>query len=115
MSKICALIAIPSEIIEGSTYDILNKKWPNAAIHDGVNKIFNGSIEGAEGVIIASEELPDDGNNDSYLDDLVAWLQVVLFEPDRTSPIYIENGLMSALYRHSEYQEYLEIYRASLV
>ncbi len=117
MDKICTLIAIPSEIIEGSTYAIL-KSRSKGACHDGINMIFKDHDENAVDPIIASDLLPDFENNlfnedmepigPSYIDELVKILGPILYDEDRTRPVHIFKSILSQLYRHPVYQAFIE-------
>jgi len=102
--KICTLIAIPSEIIEGSTYDILNKRWPQAACHDGINKVFNGYDGSADTYLIVDDEFKAIEGEDDYIGRLVLLLAPMLFDEDRLQPIHILKPIMSQLFRHPAYR-----------
>jgi len=104
MEKICTLIAIPDEIIEGSTYDILNKRWPNAACHDGINKVFNGYDGDADTYLIVADEFKEVEGESNYIGRLVVFLAPILFADDRTLPIHILKPIMSQLFRHPAYR-----------
>lgn len=104
MDKICTLIAIPDEIIEGSTYDILNKRWPFAACHDGINKVFNGYDDSADTYLIVDDEFAEIEGEDDYIGRLVFLLGPMLFDEDRTQPIHILKPIMSQLFRHPAYR-----------
>jgi len=104
MSKICTLIAIPSDIIEGSTYDILNKRWPLAACHDGINKIFNGYDGSVDTHFIVSEEFKEVEGEPDYIGRLVVLLAPYLFAENRIQPIHILKPVMSQLFRHPAYR-----------
>lgn len=106
MNKICTLIAIPDTIIEGSTYDILNKRWPNAACHDGINKVFNGYDGSSDTSLIVSDAyaIQDDEAMDDYINRLVFLLGPILFAEDRLEPIHILKPIMSQLFKHPAYR-----------
>jgi len=104
MDKICTLIAIPSEIVEGSTYDILSKRWPNAACHDGINKIFNGHDDTADTYLIVDDEFKAIEDEPDYIGRLVLLLAPMLFDEDRLQPIHILKPIMSQLFRHPAYR-----------
>lgn len=104
MSEICTLIAIPSEIIEGSTYDILNKRWPMAACHDGINKVFNGFDGSVDTHFIVDEEFAEIEGEDDYIGRLVVLLAPYLFAEDRLQPIHILKPVLSNLFKHPAYR-----------
>lgn len=99
MSKLCTLIAIPDVIIEDSTYDVLNKRWPSAACHDGKNKVFNSTDPNAIDPLITETLLID-----YDIDALVRALAPYLFSDDRGRAIHIEKPIMSQLFRHPAYR-----------
>lgn len=100
--KLCTLIAMPEVIVEGSTYDVLNKRWPNAACHDGRNKIFNSTDEDAIDPLIVETLLPE--YEGEYIDALVRALAPYLFSDDRGRAIHIEKPIMSQLFKHPAYR-----------
>lgn len=111
MSKICTLIAIPDIIIEGSTYDILNKRWPKAACHDGINKIFNSHDDSADTALIVDDQFKEVAGESDYIGRLVVFLAPILFASDRLQPIHILKPVMSQLFRHPAYRLYCGNYQ----
>ena len=116
MKNLCTIIYQPEEIIEGSTFDKLITRFPQAAFHDKKNRLFNGIDEGAENPILVSELLPnftqeiDEDTLEpvglSYIDTLVQALAPLLFADDRTRPLHIKKSVLSQLYRHPAYRLY---------
>ena len=104
MDKICTLIAIPDTIVEGSTYDILNKRWPFAACHDGINKVFNGYDGNADTYLIVADEFKEVEGESNYIGRLVVFLAPILFAENREQPIHILKPIMSQLFRHPAYR-----------
>mgnify|MGYP003652863689 CR=1 FL=1 len=111
MSKICTLIAIPDTIVEGSTYDILNRRWPLAACHDGVNKVFNSYDGEADTYLIVADEFKEVSGESDYIGRLVVFLSPILFADNREQPIHILKPIMSQLFRHPAYRLYCGNYQ----
>lgn len=108
IDKIYTLMAMPSVIIEGSTYYKLDKKDPNVICHDGINRFFKDHDENAENPLVLEDEYPPIEGEENYIDRLVGILGPILYADDRTRPIHILRPVMSQLYRHPVYQAFIE-------
>ena len=111
IDKICTLIAIPDVIIEASTYDLLNKRWPEAACHDGINKVFNGYDGSADTYLIVDDDFAKIEGEEDYIGRLVLLLAPMLFDEDRLQPIHILKPIMSQLFRHPAYRLFCGNYK----
>ncbi len=114
---LCTIMLQPAEIIEGSTFDKLIKKWPKAAFHDKINRLFAGIDEKAIDPIMVDILLPDyaqeyneegEAIGKSYIDALVEVLAPILYAEDRSRPLHIKSSVLSQLYRHPVYQAFIE-------
>ena len=96
---------IPEEIEEGSEFERLNNQFPEAANHDGVNKVFPIVLEDALNPIIVNDMVDAEGEKLAG-DELLSSVANVLFADDRTPPIQISYGDLQALFEHPIYQLY---------
>ena len=112
----CTIILQPAEIIENSTFGRLIAKWPKAAFHDKINRLFAGIDEKADNPLLVSELLPDyvqevDSEGEpvgpTYIDALVTTLAPILYSEDRERPIHVTSSVLSQLYRHPVYQQFI--------
>jgi len=114
----CTIMKQPDEIVADSTFGRLIAKWPKAAFHDKINRLFAGIDEQAINPIIVSDLLPDfvqeydeethEPIGPNYIDSLVAVLAPILYSEDRTQPIHVLKSVLSQLYRHPVYQAFIE-------
>jgi hypothetical protein len=101
MDYLCTIIY---EDLEHETYQRLIAKWPNAAFHDGQNRLFAGIDDLAIDPLIVDTLLPDYEGN--YIDALVPTIAPYLFAEDRARPIHIRKSILSQLFRHPTYRLY---------
>ena len=104
MTKLCTIIAIPEVIIEGSTYDVLDKGTTHIICHDGENRIFRTTDKDAIDPLFVDTLLPV--YEGEFIDALVYALAPYLFADDRGRAIHIEELVVRQLYRHPAYQLY---------
>ena len=99
------------------TFQYLIGEYPDAACHDKVNRLFCIIDPRAKNPIIVADLLPDyvqeyneEGEpiGQSYIDALVEVLGPILYAEDRTRPIHILKSVLSQLYRHPVYQQYIQ-------
>jgi len=107
MSEVCTLIAIPSEIIEGSTYAYLIGRNPGIT-HDGINKVFNDCDKDAVNPLETWVDFPPVEGEENYPDRLVSLLSPVLYANEQGRPIHIPKPIMSQLFNHPVYQAFCE-------
>ena len=81
-----------------------NKRWPLAACHDGINKVFNGHDDSADTYLIVDDEFKAIEGEEDYIGRLVVLLAPMLFDEDRLQPIHILKPIMSQLFRHPAYR-----------
>jgi hypothetical protein len=103
--KICTIMKQPSEVIKGSTFDKLIKRWPQAAFHDKVNRLFNSIDEDAFDPLMVSSFKDADGEELTG-DALVTALAPYLFSDNRERPIHIRKSVLIDLYNNPAYQLY---------
>ena len=111
MAKLCTLIATPAVIIEGSTYDILDKRASTVICHDGINRFFRDVDKDAVGALVVHVEYPPIEGEENYIDRLANILGPILYAEDRTQPIVFDEPILSQLYRHPLYQAFCEEHR----
>ena len=113
----CTIILQPAEIVADSTFGRLIAKWPQAAFHDKINRLFAGIDDQAIDPIMVDTLLPDyaqiyneegEAIGKSYIDALVEVLGPILYAEDRSRPLHIKSSVLSELYRHPVYQQFIE-------
>ena len=103
--KTATIMYIPEEIEDGSEFERLDNMFPQAANHDGVNKVFPLVLDDAVNPIIVNDMVNEEGDKLAG-DELLAAVASVLFADDRTPPIQISYGDLQALFEHPIYQLY---------
>ncbi len=105
MKSTATIMYIPEEIIDGSEFARLNNQFPEAANHDGVNKVFPLVLEDAVNPIIVNNMVNEEGEKLAG-DELLAAVASVLFADDRTPPIQISYSDLQTLFDSEVYQQY---------
>ena len=105
MKSTATIMYIPEEIIDGSEFARLNNQFPEAANHDGVNKVFPLVLEDAVNPIIVNNMVNEEGEKLAG-DELLAAVASALFADDRTQAIQIGYGDLQTLFDSPVYQQY---------
>ncbi len=103
--KTATIMYIPAQIEEGSEFERLNNQFPEAANHDGVNKVFPLVLADAVDPIIVNDMVNAEGEKLAG-DELLAAVASVLFADDRTQAIQIGYGDLQTLFDSAIYQQY---------
>ena len=103
--KTATIMYIPAQIEEGSEFERLNNQFPEAANHDGVNKVFPLVLADAVDPIVVNDMVNAEGEKLAG-DELLSAVASVLFADDRTQPIQIGYGDLQTLFDSEIYQQY---------